>query len=261
MRSARLRRWAAPRAKRRGSGSASRWPPSRWPCRPGCAGPAFDALLALLHERDQRQAGRGRRIRHRPGAAARQAELPHPGQAVRRGRRRRSPAVRRTLDAGGAAAARAGRHRWPARWREAIELAPEDVVVEREVVTDWPVASDGPYVVALDPSVTPELAQRRPGAGTREPDPASPQGCRLRCDHPHRALASTAMPRWSMPRAGTSEYIAHETLAREFHVGHAAGDASTGSKTVVIDDHDRRPRGAAARGRPDPFRPSTSDDL
>jgi isoleucyl-tRNA synthetase len=39
-----------------------------------------------------------------------------------------------------------------------IELLPEDIVVERDVVTDWPVASDGPFVVALDPAVSPELA-------------------------------------------------------------------------------------------------------
>ncbi len=38
------------------------------------------------------------------------------------------------------------------------ELLPEDVIVEREVVTDWPVASEGPFVVALDPVVTPALA-------------------------------------------------------------------------------------------------------
>jgi isoleucyl-tRNA synthetase len=34
---------------------------------------------------------------------------------------------------------------------------PENVVVEREVVTDWVVRSDGPYVVALNPSLTEEL--------------------------------------------------------------------------------------------------------
>ncbi len=40
-------------------------------------------------------------------------------------------------------------------WR----LEPEDVTISREVVTDWPVASDGPYVVALDPALTPELVR------------------------------------------------------------------------------------------------------
>jgi isoleucyl-tRNA synthetase len=36
-----------------------------------------------------------------------------------------------------------------------------DIVVEREVVTDWLVESDGPFVAALDPALTPEL--RREG--------------------------------------------------------------------------------------------------
>ncbi len=34
---------------------------------------------------------------------------------------------------------------------------PEDVVVERDVITDWLVQSDGPYVAALDPALTEEL--------------------------------------------------------------------------------------------------------
>ncbi|HWA14983.1 MAG TPA: DUF5915 domain-containing protein, partial [Gemmatimonadales bacterium] len=34
----------------------------------------------------------------------------------------------------------------------------EDVVVEREVATSWLVASEGPFVAALDPSLTPELS-------------------------------------------------------------------------------------------------------
>ena len=38
-----------------------------------------------------------------------------------------------------------------------FEYRPEDVVVEREVVTDWFVQSEGPFVAALDPVVTAEL--------------------------------------------------------------------------------------------------------
>jgi isoleucyl-tRNA synthetase len=40
---------------------------------------------------------------------------------------------------------------------EAATYLPEDVVVEREVASDWVVASEGPFVVALDPRLTPEL--------------------------------------------------------------------------------------------------------
>jgi isoleucyl-tRNA synthetase len=42
---------------------------------------------------------------------------------------------------------------------EAITYLSEDVVVEREVTTDWLVASDGPLVAALDPHLTAELVQ------------------------------------------------------------------------------------------------------
>ncbi|MBA3345138.1 MAG: isoleucine--tRNA ligase [Gemmatimonadales bacterium] len=45
---------------------------------------------------------------------------------------------------------------------EPATYLPEDVVVEREVASDWLVASDGPFVAALDPQLTPEL--RREGA-------------------------------------------------------------------------------------------------
>jgi len=39
------------------------------------------------------------------------------------------------------------------------EIRPEDVTVERAVASDWLVAADGPYVVALDPHLTPDLVQ------------------------------------------------------------------------------------------------------
>ncbi|MBW8772708.1 MAG: class I tRNA ligase family protein, partial [Gemmatimonadetes bacterium] len=38
-----------------------------------------------------------------------------------------------------------------------FEYGAEDVIVEREVRTDWLVASDGPYVAALDPTLSAEL--------------------------------------------------------------------------------------------------------
>jgi isoleucyl-tRNA synthetase len=45
--------------------------------------------------------------------------------------------------------------------REPATFLPEDVVVERDVVSDWLVASDGPYVAALDPRLDETL--RREG--------------------------------------------------------------------------------------------------
>jgi isoleucyl-tRNA synthetase len=40
-----------------------------------------------------------------------------------------------------------------------FELRPEDVTVTREVVSDWAVQADGPYVAAVDPRLTVDLIQ------------------------------------------------------------------------------------------------------
>ncbi|PYP95592.1 MAG: isoleucine--tRNA ligase [Gemmatimonadetes bacterium] len=40
-----------------------------------------------------------------------------------------------------------------------FEFRPEDVLVTREVASDWAVQSDGPYVVAVDPRLTADLIQ------------------------------------------------------------------------------------------------------
>jgi isoleucyl-tRNA synthetase len=40
-----------------------------------------------------------------------------------------------------------------------FEFRPEDVVVTREVVSDWAVQADGPYVAAVDPRLTEDLIQ------------------------------------------------------------------------------------------------------
>ncbi|MGH7499403.1 MAG: DUF5915 domain-containing protein, partial [Gemmatimonadales bacterium] len=40
---------------------------------------------------------------------------------------------------------------------EVVTFLPEDIVVEREVASDWLVASDGPFVAALDPRLSPDL--------------------------------------------------------------------------------------------------------
>ncbi|MFN0181360.1 MAG: isoleucine--tRNA ligase [Gemmatimonadales bacterium] len=42
---------------------------------------------------------------------------------------------------------------------KSIAIEPDDVVVEREVATDWLVQSGGAFVVALDPTITPDLAR------------------------------------------------------------------------------------------------------
>src|SRR6266702_4175358 len=40
-----------------------------------------------------------------------------------------------------------------------FEFRPEDVLVTREVVSDWAVQADGPYVAAVDPGLTDDLIQ------------------------------------------------------------------------------------------------------
>ena len=91
-------RWPARRARSATSGCGSRSAGCRWRCPPAVRGPALDQLLELLRLGGERQGDRGRRLRHRPGAAPAQAQLPDSGQALRqahagggRGRGARSP--------------------------------------------------------------------------------------------------------------------------------------------------------------------------
>ena len=71
---------------------------------------------------------------------------------------------------------------------EPATFLPEDVVVEREVASDWLVASDGPYVAALDPRLDDDAPARRAGARGGEPGAAAPEGSGLRLYRPDRAL-------------------------------------------------------------------------
>jgi isoleucyl-tRNA synthetase len=108
-------------------------------------------------------------------------------------------------------------------------------MVEREVVTDWPVASEGPFVVALDPGVTPELASE--GLARELVNRIQ----RLRKDAGYDVSTRIAL---SLDGSAAlvdaarqhQEYIAHETLAREFIVG-ARLDTSDRLEPVTIDEH------------------------
>jgi isoleucyl-tRNA synthetase len=116
-----------------------------------------------------------------------------------------------------------------------IELFPEDVVILREVVTDWPVASEGPFVVALDPRVTPELA----GEGLARELVNRIQ--RLRKDAGYdvssRIVLSIDGGAALVDAARQHrEYIAHETLTREFVVGKRL-DTFDRLEPVTIDEH------------------------
>jgi isoleucyl-tRNA synthetase len=104
---------------------------------------------------------------------------------------------------------------------EAATYMPDDVVVEREVASEWLVGSDGPYVVALDPRLTDALR----GEGYAREMVNRVQ--RLRKEAGYRFtdrielwIAGTG-PVVEAVR-GHAEYIRAETLARRLEVGRAS---------------------------------------
>jgi len=105
-----------------------------------------------------------------------------------------------------------------------ITYLSEDVVVEREVTTDWLVQSDGPFVVALDPALSPEL--KREGVARELVHLVQ----RLRKDAGYDysariALAVRADGAVAESALEHAEFIAGETLARSFEVGGALAGA------------------------------------
>ncbi len=114
-------------------------------------------------------------------------------------------------------------------------LAPEDVLIEREVVTDWAVASDGPFVVALDPQVTPALACE----GLARELVSRIQRLRKELDYPVTARIELALTGDAalLDAAQTHmEYLAGETLARRIIVGDALADADR-TEPITVDDY------------------------
>jgi isoleucyl-tRNA synthetase len=112
----------------------------------------------------------------------------------------------------------------------------DDVVVEREVATSWLVASDGPYVAALDPAIDAGLAaeglarevvhhvQRlRRDAGFMVNDRIA-----LGIEAPDTVLEAARAHR---------DFIATETLARQFAVGPPLPEADLRQR-VDLDGHD-----------------------
>lgn len=99
-----------------------------------------------------------------------------------------------------------------------ITYLSEDVVVEREVTTDWLVQSDGPFVAALDPLLSPAL--RREGLARELVHLVQ----RLRKEAGFEfsariALAVRAEGDVAESAREHADFIAGETLARSFEVG------------------------------------------
>lgn len=115
------------------------------------------------------------------------------------------------------------------------EVLADEIAIEREVVTDWPVASEGRYVVALDPVVTKELAQE----GLARELVNRIQRLRKDAGYDVSTRISGAFDGDPVLRDAAiahREYIAGETLMVEFDVGPLAG-AHDRRESITIDDH------------------------
>ena len=200
---------------------------------PGVRGAAFDALLALLQsetnvKRVEVVASDAELVRLRGKANFRTLgkKFGADVKAVAAYAGALDAAALRVLEGGGTFTAVVG--------GRTIALEPEDVVIEREVVTDWPVATDGPFVVALDPTVSPELA----GEGLARELVNRIQ--RLRKDAGFDVSTRIAL---SISGSGAlldaarrhADDIAYDTLAREVQVGSPLATYDR-TEDIVIDD-------------------------
>ncbi len=116
---------------------------------------------------------------------------------------------------------------------------PEDVTVEREVVTDWAVASEGGFVVALDPHLTAELARE----GLARELVSRIQRLRKDAgldvsDRIALSICVTAGSRAEVTEAAEThrDYIAGEALVRDLQIGTMLESADR-CESVSIDNH------------------------
>lgn len=114
---------------------------------------------------------------------------------------------------------------------EKFTYRPEDVVVEREVLTDWLVQSVGPYVVALDPVLTPELVQE----GIAREVVSRIQRLRKEAGYDYADRISISMTGAEEVLAAVrthSAFIIGETLARKLEL---VGDLPAADKRETVD--------------------------
>jgi isoleucyl-tRNA synthetase len=98
------------------------------------------------------------------------------------------------------------------------EYRPEDVVVEREVATDWLLQSDGPYVAALDPQLTEEL--KLEGLAREVVNRVQRLRKEARYDYDTRIELSMSGSDGILAAVDAHRtFIARETLARHLEVG------------------------------------------
>jgi len=114
-----------------------------------------------------------------------------------------------------------------------FEYGPEDVVVLRRVVTDWPVQSDGPFVVALDPELTDGL--RAEGLARELINRVQRLRKEAGYDYNTRiALGISGDDEVVEAARAFREMIGNETLARRVEVGRDLADPDS-HETVDID--------------------------
>jgi isoleucyl-tRNA synthetase len=110
---------------------------------------------------------------------------------------------------------------------------PEDVVVERDVATDWLIQSAGPYVVALDPAVSDDL--RREGIAREVVNRV--QRLRKEAGYEYTARITLSVSGDGEVLAASDAYrgfITGETLARELALGAGLPDPDV-QETADID--------------------------
>jgi len=107
-----------------------------------------------------------------------------------------------------------------------IVYYPEDVVVERDVATNWLVASDGPYVAALDPTIDAALTAE----GLARELVHHIQRLRREAGYlvTDRIAAGIEGPSEALDAARTHRtFIATETLMRSLEIGRAVPEADS----------------------------------
>ena len=104
------------------------------------------------------------------------------------------------------------------------ELLPEDVTITRAVASDWVVVADGPFVVALDPVVTPDLEQE----GLAREVVNRVQRLRKEADFEYTTRIEVSVSGAAAVVAAVEAfqgYVAGETLARRIVLGSTLDDA------------------------------------
>ena len=112
-----------------------------------------------------------------------------------------------------------------------FDFRPEDVLVVREVATDWLVESDGPFVVALNPMISDDL--RREGLARELVNRVQRLRKEAGYDYTTRIALGVAGEDDVLAAAGAFDtFIAGETLARRFDV---AGELTDPDVREVVD--------------------------